>query len=53
MDHEAHELQPRNRGEGKPLPPLKVAGEQMDDSPVVRAQRVRETLGSQEAWEFA
>lgn len=53
MDHEAHELQPRNQGFSKPLPPLKVSGERMDDSPVVRAQKVRETLGSQESWEFA
>lgn len=56
MDHEIHELQPRSQGESKPLPPLpplKVSGERMDDSPVVRAERARQTLGSQEAWEFA
>lgn len=53
MDTEAHELQPRNQ-ERKGVPRLQVAyGKGVDESPAVRAEKVKEQLGSQESWEFA
>jgi hypothetical protein len=52
METEAHELQTRNQNEAKAVPLIVISGGENDDSPELRAQKVQERLGSQEAWEF-